>query len=93
MTMSTAVSVPDKKPCKLIAIQEDEESRRAHTWINFTPAAALTNEQLNALRTEASRLGRPLSSEESKNVLGEITGSTATLVTCGPDSNGVIVGT
>lgn len=93
MTMSTAVSAPDKKPRKLIAIQEDEASRRAHTWINFSPAAPLSDSQLAALRTEAQRLGRPLSDAEAKIVLGPLPGSTATLVQCGPDDNGVIVGT
>ena len=92
MTMSTAGNLVPSKPRKLIAIQEDEESRRAHTWINFSPAAPLSDEQLAALRTESQRLGRPLTDAETKIVLGPIAGSTATRVTCGPDDNGVIVG-
>jgi hypothetical protein len=73
------------------ALDEDEVSRRAHTWINFSPAAPLSNEQLAALRTEATRLGRPLFDAEAKIVLGPIAGSTATRVVCCPDDNGVIV--
>jgi hypothetical protein len=80
-------------PRKLVVLAEDPQSRAAHSWVNFTAAPALTNDQLALLRTEASRLGRPLTDAETKIVLGEIAGSTATLVTCGPDDNGVIVGT
>jgi hypothetical protein len=64
---------------------EDPESQRAHTWINFTAAVALTNEQLAALRTEAQRLGRPLSDAEARVILGPLPGSTATRVVIGPD--------
>lgn len=87
-------AMPDgqKKPRKLIAIQEDEASRRAHTWISFAPAAPLSNQQLNALRDASQKVGRPLTPEEAKLVLGPLPGSAATLVQCGPDDNGIIVG-
>jgi hypothetical protein len=93
MTMSTAGHFVSRKEQTVDRLpydhrQEDPESQRAHTWINFTPAAALTNEQLAALRTEAQRLGRPLSDAEAKIILGPLPGSTATRVLCGPDDNG-----
>jgi hypothetical protein len=92
MTMSTAVTRTEQTAGRLPYDhrQEDPESQRAHTWINFTPAAPLSDSQLAALRTEAQRLGRPLTDAESKIILGPLEGSTATRVVCGPDDNGVI---
>ena len=96
MTMSTAGHFVPRKEQTADRLpydhrQEDPESQRAHTWINFTPTAALTNDQLALLRTESKRLGRPLSDAETKIILGPLPGSTATRVVCGPDDNGVIV--
>ena len=49
--------------------QEKTEADRAHKWISFMRGAALTNEQLGALREASARVGRPLTDEERAFVL------------------------
>ncbi len=64
------------------ARQEQLEAAQTHTWVNFTMAPALTDVQLGALRDAAQKCGRPLTPEESKNVLGAVQGSSAVRVFC-----------
>jgi len=46
------------------------ETRAANSYVAFQRSAPLSNEQLNAVRAEAKRLGRPLTSEESAIIMG-----------------------
>jgi len=65
--------------------QERVEAAKAHTWVNFTQAPALTDAQLSALRAAAQKCGRPLTDAERAAVLGPLEGSTASRVQLGPD--------
>ena len=62
--------------------QEQVEAAKSHTWVNFTMAPALTNEQLSALRDAAQKCGRPLTDAERAVVLGAVQGSSAERVFC-----------
>ena len=64
------------------ARQEQVEAAKAHTWVNFTQAPALTDAQLSALREAAQKCGRPLTDAERAAVLGPVQGSSAERVFC-----------
>lgn len=64
------------------ARQEQVETDKAHTWVNFTQAPALTDAQLSALREAAQKCGRPLTDAERAAVLGPVQGSSAERVFC-----------
>jgi hypothetical protein len=65
--------------------QEQAEAAKAHTWVNFTQAPALTDAQLLALREAAQKCGRPLTDAERAAVLGPLQGSGQQKVRLGPD--------
>jgi hypothetical protein len=64
------------------ARQEQVEAAKAHTWVNFTQAPALTDAQLSALREAAQKCGRPLTDAERAADLGPVQGSSAERVFC-----------
>jgi hypothetical protein len=65
--------------------QEQAEADKAHSWVNFTQAPALTDAQLSALREAAQKCGRPLTDAERALVLGPVQGSGQQKVRLGPD--------
>ena len=67
------------------ARQEQVEAAKAHSWVNFTQAPALTNAQLSALSAAAQKCGRPLTDAERAAVLGAVQGSGQQKVRLGPD--------
>jgi hypothetical protein len=50
---------------------EKVEATKAHTWVAFGHPAPLSIEQLRCLSDKARELGRPLTDEERKCLLGD----------------------